>query len=88
MHNVVDVMCMISVARSSEMCSPAAPPQTKRVGCDNVNGLEDAAVCKKADSAPYCEPSGDIAQVRIPKPYLYCAQRSICICHGARPNLT
>ncbi|KAG7260731.1 hypothetical protein CRUP_026888 [Coryphaenoides rupestris] len=37
---------------------------TKRVGCDNVNGLEDAAVFKKADSVPYCEPSGDIAQLR------------------------
>lgn len=77
MHNVVDVMCMISVTRSSEMCSPAAPPQTKRVGCDNVNGLEDAAVCKKADSAPYCEPSGDIAQVRIPLNHLCIVHRGV-----------
>ncbi|CAL8286531.1 unnamed protein product [Lota lota] len=37
---------------------------TKRVGCDNFNGLEDAADCKRADSAQYCETRGDIAQLR------------------------
>ena len=51
-------------------------PQTKRVGCDHFNGLEDAADCKRADPVPYCETRGDIAQVCIPKP-----SHTMCVLH-------
>ncbi|KAF3844796.1 hypothetical protein F7725_007959 [Dissostichus mawsoni] len=37
---------------------------TKRMGCDKVNGLEEADVCKKGQSGACCEASSEVAQLQ------------------------
>ncbi|XP_071376960.1 serine/threonine-protein kinase Nek9 isoform X1 [Centroberyx affinis] len=37
---------------------------TKRMSCDKVNGLEEADVCKKGESAACCKASSEITQLR------------------------
>ncbi|XP_010767493.1 serine/threonine-protein kinase Nek9 isoform X2 [Notothenia coriiceps] len=37
---------------------------TKRMGCDKVNGLEEADVCKKGQSGACCEASSEITQLQ------------------------
>ncbi|XP_056151594.1 serine/threonine-protein kinase Nek9 [Lampris incognitus] len=38
--------------------------ETKRMGCDKVNGMEQSGVCKRGESVSCCEASCEIAQLR------------------------
>lgn len=38
-------------------------PQTKRMDCDRVNGVEEADFCKKGESGVCCEASSEVLQV-------------------------
>ncbi|KAJ3613034.1 hypothetical protein NHX12_019290 [Muraenolepis orangiensis] len=55
---------LLTAAAAVAVTTSGSGLSTKRVGCDQVNGTEDAAVCKRADALPYCETSGHIAQLQ------------------------